>query len=117
MEAIMKFNVLCVTKRFKDFMDTRKRILWHDHSIRGEAVIHTEYSGESEKIMIRFFGKDHELLYFRSGLSGTAVTLGVACDDVPFEIWELYTDTPVASSNATPERIQEIAKQTEARWG
>jgi hypothetical protein len=117
MEAIMKFNVLCVTKRFKDFRDTTKRILWHDHSIRGEAVMHTDYSGASEKIMIHFFGKDHELLGVRSGLSGTAVTLGVACNDEPFEIWELYTDTPVASSDATPERIREIAKLTDARWG
>ncbi|HEU0050655.1 MAG TPA: hypothetical protein VFQ60_01200 [Patescibacteria group bacterium] len=111
------FNVLCVTKRHRD---EREPIHWHV-PITGHAVLITSFEEEfGVKIAmtrVRFQNEEHELLYVRPGLDGTAVTLGIAVSDFPYDVWELYTDTPTGETSA--EKIREIAQHAVAyssRW-
>ena len=111
-----KFNVLCVTKRYKDDKDLRPTppIFWHV-PITGEAELITEseekFGVNIAKSEVRFNGMKCKLLHVRSGLSGTALTLGIEVLDLPFafNVWELYTDSP-ADEIFTSAEIRSIAQ-------
>lgn len=107
MSRTQKFNVLLVTKKCN--AETK----WHT-PIYGPAEVFTVSSKELGvrivKTMVRFQGMERELLYVRSGLSGTAVTLAIDCPDDPFKVWELYTDTPTEGN--TSDTVLKIARRT-----
>ncbi|MFA6494919.1 MAG: hypothetical protein WC246_00940 [Candidatus Paceibacterota bacterium] len=113
LQILQRFNVLCVTKR----TEKDRQCFWHI-PITGEAemvVSCTETLGvKVAKTVVRFQGEDHELLYVRSGLSGSAVTLAIKKDDYPYIVWELYTDAP-ADDESTPEMIRRISQSAISR--
>ncbi len=117
--TIAKYNVLCVTKRFSSDEIERYAgapILWHVPT-SGEAVV-TARKGSKEILAkgngVMFQGEVSPLLYTRPGLDGTALTLAIERRDGPYNVLELYTDTPV-EKGICKEKIREIAERTIAR--
>ena len=106
----MKFNVLCMTSRSPN--DTA--IAWHV-APRAETATLTTKSykdlgvdcGVSD---VEFGGKVYPLQYVRGGLDGQSVVLGFV-EDKHGSVLELYTDTPVAGSGATPETLRAKANR------
>lgn len=116
-KQIQRFNVVCVTKRHlweEECRNPNLGISWHQ-PIKGEAELVTEtkeiYGVKYSNTKVWFQGDPHELTHVRSGLDGTAVTIGIAVNDFPFTAWELYTDTPAEpESGQTPEKIRKKAE-------
>jgi len=103
------FNVLCVTKRSSD----DRQISWHTPET-GEAELTVDLDGLKNGeplIKVRFKCYDYQFNHNRSGLNGTCVVIGI--NKSRWEIWELYTDTPIDKGEYTssPEKIREIARQ------
>lgn len=109
-KQVQHYNVTCVTKRYKGSEMRRKAIQWHV-PITGVALVVTSYKEELgvkiNKTVVCFQEEEHELLYVRSGLNGTMVTIGIDRPDFPFEVWELYTDTPADDSVKCEEEREE----------
>lgn len=109
-----KFNVLCVTKRCNG---DQGPVEWH-HPIIGVAEMKTFRSKcariEIVVTVVQFQGEEHPVLYVRSGLEGSSVTIAIERPDSRFDIWELYTDIP-AHRQSSAEKIREIAKETIVR--
>lgn len=62
--------------------------------------------------VVRFQGKESELLYVRPGISGSAVTLAIEQSvDYQYHVWELYTDTP-ADMRYSAEEVREFIRRT-----
>lgn len=116
---VQRYNVLCVTKRYRGD-DAGKAIHWHV-PITGVAEVVTSYKEELgvkiRKVTVRFQGGEHKLLYVRSGLCGSAVTIAIERPDYPYDVWELYTDTP--ADNSSVEEVRRTAQNCIAssrRW-
>lgn len=112
-----KFNILCVTMRHKvKCLDPRRPILWHV-PITGVAEVSTTFKEELgvkiTKTVVQFQGSNLPIAYVRAGLCGTAVTIAIERHDHPYNIWELYTDTP-ACPGVNAEQIREIAQRETA---
>jgi len=107
---VRHFNVLCVTKR--NHVETyQKPIKWHE-PITGIATVTSSNGSDPlffNNATVEFQGKSHKVLGVRSGLDESALTIKVQMDD-EYDIWELYTDTPVA--DRTPKQIREKAQRT-----
>ncbi|MDP1719213.1 MAG: hypothetical protein Q8L24_02190 [bacterium] len=115
-ESVQRFNVLCVTKR--SIGD--RCAAWH-RPITGIAEVFVHREKEMGvwivKTMVRFQGMECPPLYVRPGLCGMAVTIAIKRVDGCFDIWELYTDTPVGK--CTAEQVRRIAESEIAknsRW-
>ena len=109
------YNVLCTTLTHKDKPENwSKKSRYHETCAIGEAIViasETKVLGvKFDTTVVRFLGFTWKLLYTRSGLNGTAVTLGIERpNDDYYDIWELYTDTPT-SELISVEEVREQAK-------
>lgn len=109
---VQRYNVLCVTKL--ESIDS-SRMKPHV-PITGVAELATSYKEELgvriAKTVVRFQGKESELLYVRPGISGSAVTLAIEqSGDYQYHVWELYTDTP-ADMRYSAEEVREFIRRT-----
>ena len=116
---VQQYNVLCVTKRYKGD-DAGKAIHWHV-PITGVAEVIISYEEKLgvkiAKTAVHLLGDEHERLYVRSGLSGSAVTIAIERRDHPYNVWELYTDTPTGNSSVEEvRRIAQCATAHSRRW-
>lgn len=91
------FNIICITTRTAG----DKVVKFH---LRAPANTATLEDGK-----VDYNGAIYRLKYEASGLSSSAVLLGLTDGD---GVLELYTDTPVEGSNATSESIREEARRT-----
>jgi len=125
---IATFRILCVTFRWAS-EDERSKVGFYlePHPIRwhvlitGEAEVFVQDLSKASTILhtpckVRFQDKVYDLLYIRSGLGGSAITIGISSKEAsPYTVWELYTDTPVKGASASSEDIRAHAER-EIRW-
>lgn len=110
---VQRYNVLCVTKL--ESTDSSSEVKPYV-PITGMAELATSYKEELgvriAKTVVRFQGRESELLYVRPGISGSAVTLAIKqSGDYPYRVWELYTDTP-ADARYSVEEVREFTRRT-----
>lgn len=110
---VQRFNVLCVTMRCHEEERKPNAIRWHA-PITGIAETWITYQYDRgvwiPQVRIRFQQGENKIIYVRSGLDGSAATIAIErADHSPYDIWELYTDTPCG--NCDPEVLRELAKQ------
>lgn len=91
-----KYNVLCITKRSAD----DRNVNFHLPAPANTAIV--------DRKTVEFDGNEYPLAYQRSGLDGKAVLLGLLEPNGAY--LELYTDTPVEESGATPESLRKKAE-------
>jgi len=103
------FNILCVSKCCSlDYGPSPERHL----PITGSARVYLIFE-EKEAIVlpqgvyVDFNSLIYEFSGVRSGLSGTALVICIKVKELPFNIWHLYSDTPVNKAGVvTPEIVQ-----------
>lgn len=110
------FNVVCVTKR-----NWQTGVHDFHFPITGEAKVTAMLeTAPNEVVMahteVEFQGRKNNLAYVRNGLFGDALVIGISnFEDQPYNVWELYTDTPSAAPDyggtPTPEELRERAER------
>ena len=108
-------NVLCVTYRKLSGWGRSGKIypLFHQ-PMSGRVTIERTQEGRVG-CWADFEGRHREILYVRVGLTGFALTIALSVNDDPYDVWELYTDTPVARGGKkpvkTPQELREDAER------
>ena len=92
------FNIVCITTRSPN-----------DSVVNFHLPAPANMATLEDDGKVEYDGKTYSLKSTRSGLSSSAVLLGLVDGD---GVLELYTDTPVEGSNATSESIREEARRT-----
>ena len=111
---VQRFNVVCVTKR------SDLHVAHFHREVTGEATVNSILYRRTDinimgKAFVTFLGKSYDLVSIRNGLDGAALVIGIQnYDEIPYTVWELYTDTPSGKPDSqdrtkTAKEIRELA--------
>jgi len=110
---VQKFNVLCVTKKTKEGDGSFHQPITGVAEV--QIYITEEFGVKIAVTSVHFGGQYNKLRYVRTGLNGGAVVIAVERKDGPYDVWELYTDTPTGSKSA--QELWEMARyESEKHW-
>ena len=117
MGEVKKFNVLCISKRQQHGDKYAFHVASPGKVAEVTTVSCTSIISAWIRTVVCFNGDVHELLGIRSGLNGSCVVLSIKLEEPegPYDIWDLYTDTPNPGPHCPEKVTSESLREHAAR--